>query len=75
MAAEVAAGSGAGGAARWPDRFSTSLPAAGAPADASRLAAAYYGRHERFEPIGATELVAGWRVLVFRFAYSTAVAD
>ncbi|MFD9791587.1 DUF5988 family protein [Streptomyces sp. NPDC059070] len=43
--------------------------------DASRVVVAFYGRHQRFERTGETELVEGRRVAVFQFAYSTAIAE
>ncbi|GGV51872.1 DUF5988 family protein [Streptomyces spectabilis] len=43
--------------------------------DVSRVVVAFYGRHQRFEPTGETELIEGRRVPVFRFAYSTAIAE
>ncbi|MGW2601544.1 DUF5988 family protein [Streptomyces klenkii] len=43
--------------------------------DLSRVVVAYYGRHQRFEPTGETELVEGRPVPVFRFVYSTAIAE
>ncbi|WP_418353468.1 DUF5988 family protein [Streptomyces alboflavus] len=43
--------------------------------DASRVVVAFYGRHQRFEPSGETELVEGQRLPVFRFVYSTAIAE
>ncbi|MGW1030119.1 DUF5988 family protein [Streptomyces sp. NPDC002577] len=36
---------------------------------------AYYGRHQHFELTGDTELVEGRPVPVFRFTYSTAIAE
>jgi len=43
--------------------------------DVSRVVVAYYGRHQRFEPTGETALVDGEHVPVFRWAYSTAIAE
>ncbi|WP_172384153.1 DUF5988 family protein [Streptomyces sp. MNP-20] len=40
-----------------------------------RWVVAYYGRHQHFERTSATELVGGLRVPVFRFTYSTAIAE
>ncbi|MGW6235751.1 DUF5988 family protein [Streptomyces sp. NPDC055094] len=44
-------------------------------ADASRVVVAFYGQHQRFEATAETELVNGQRVPVFRFVYSTAIAE
>ncbi|MEU1824069.1 DUF5988 family protein [Streptomyces abikoensis] len=41
----------------------------------SRVVVAFYGRHQRFEPTGETELVEGRPVPVFGFVYSTAIAE
>ncbi|MEU2512508.1 DUF5988 family protein [Streptomyces syringium] len=51
---------------RMPDRIA---------GDATGIVVAYYGRHQHFEPTGGTELVEGHRVPVFRFVYSTAIAE
>ncbi|MCI3928091.1 DUF5988 family protein [Streptomyces sp. AN091965] len=47
----------------------------GTAEDASRVVVAFYGRHQRFEPTGEKELVQGQQVPVFRFVYSTAIAE
>ncbi|MFD7631927.1 DUF5988 family protein [Streptomyces sp. NPDC056652] len=44
-------------------------------ADASRVVVAFYGQHQRFEATAETELVNGQQVPVFRFVYSTAIAE
>ncbi|GAA3596479.1 DUF5988 family protein [Streptomyces osmaniensis] len=44
-------------------------------ADLSRVVVAYYGRHQRFAPTGESEVVGGQLVPVFRFVYSTAIAE
>ncbi|MET9644832.1 DUF5988 family protein [Streptomyces syringium] len=44
-------------------------------AGSGRIAVAYYGQHQHFEPTGETELVAGQLMPVFRFSYSTAIAE
>ncbi|MFD3925648.1 DUF5988 family protein [Streptomyces sp. NPDC058614] len=36
---------------------------------------AYYGRHQHFEHTGRTQIVEGRRLPVFRFTYSTAIAE
>ncbi|MEW2581520.1 DUF5988 family protein [Streptomyces syringium] len=51
---------------RLPDR---------AAAGFERVVVAYYGRHQHFEDTGETELVEGQLVPVFRFSYSTAIAE
>ncbi|MGX9883888.1 DUF5988 family protein [Streptomyces sp. NPDC002276] len=40
-----------------------------------RWVVAYYGRHQHFERTGTTELVEDRPVPVFRFTYSTAIAE
>ncbi|WP_124267653.1 DUF5988 family protein [Streptomyces sp. ADI96-02] len=47
----------------------------GCVADASRLIVAFYGRHQRFVRTGETEQVEGRTVPVFRFDYSTKIAE
>ncbi|GGV55085.1 DUF5988 family protein [Streptomyces spectabilis] len=47
----------------------------GSSVDASRATVAYYGRHQRFEPTGESELAEGRRVSVYQFVYSTAIAE
>ncbi|MEV7547981.1 DUF5988 family protein [Streptomyces sp. NPDC089915] len=49
------------------------LPAA--EANASRLVVAYYGRHQHFERTEDSETVDGTVLPVFRFTYSTAIAE
>jgi hypothetical protein len=44
-------------------------------ADATRLILAHYGRHQRFVRTADTELVEGRTVPVFRFDYSTKIAE
>lgn len=40
-----------------------------------RIVVVYYGQHQHFEATGETELVEGRTVPVFRFTYSTAIAE
>ncbi|MFF2026243.1 DUF5988 family protein [Streptomyces sp. NPDC058171] len=47
----------------------------GTVADAARLILAFYGRHQRFVRTAETELVEGRTVPVFRFDYSTKIAE
>ncbi|MCI3927838.1 DUF5988 family protein [Streptomyces sp. AN091965] len=44
-------------------------------ATSERIAVAYYGQHQHFEPTGETELVEGRMMPVFRFTYSTKIAE
>ncbi|MGK5544301.1 DUF5988 family protein [Streptomyces sp. URMC 127] len=41
----------------------------------ARLTVAYYGRHHHFERTDEMRLVQGRPVPVFRFSYSTAIAE
>ncbi|MEE1796285.1 DUF5988 family protein [Streptomyces sp. BE308] len=47
----------------------------GIVADTSRLIVAFYGRHQRFVRTSETALVEGRTVPVFRFHYSTKIAE
>ncbi|MGW2184448.1 DUF5988 family protein [Streptomyces sp. NPDC001719] len=40
-----------------------------------KVAVAYYGRHEHFEATGLTREVEGQVLPVYRWAYSTAIAE
>ncbi|MBA2951798.1 DUF5988 family protein [Streptomyces himalayensis] len=46
-----------------------------APVVPERWTVAYYGRHHHFERTGAVVRVAGVDVPLFRFSYSTAIAE
>ncbi|MEH6374746.1 DUF5988 family protein [Streptomyces sp. KLMMK] len=43
--------------------------------DPTRLVVAFYGQHQHFEDTGEMELVEGRLVPVFRFSYSTKIAE
>ncbi|MEW2581260.1 DUF5988 family protein [Streptomyces syringium] len=50
------------------------LPAGGG-GNSTRIAVPFYGQHQHFEHTGETEVVEGRQVPVFRWTYSTAIAE
>ncbi|MET9415655.1 DUF5988 family protein [Streptomyces klenkii] len=51
------------------------LPLGHSGAESARLVVAYYGQHQHFERTGEMESTEGGRVPVFRWSYSTAIAE
>lgn len=51
------------------------LPRMAVAGDPERLTVDYYGRHQHFQRSGEFQLVDGRRVPVFRWSYSTAIAE
>lgn len=51
------------------------LPLGRPGVESALLVVAYYGQHQHFKRTGETECVEGRRVPVFRFVYSTAIAE
>lgn len=40
-----------------------------------KVAVAFYGRHQHFDYTGEAQVVEGFRLPVYRFTYSTAIAE